>query len=96
MAKYDQEDFVDDTVNIDGNWYIACRFTRCRLVYSGGPLPTLQSCSYWDCEWELAEQAGRVLILLRAMHAYGLAPAKEAIKYIQGSPTADWLRTRAN
>ena len=21
MAKYDQEDFVDDTIALDGNWY---------------------------------------------------------------------------
>ena len=94
MAKYDQEDFVDDTIALDGKWYIACRFTRCRLVYAGGQLPTLQSCSYDQCEWEFAEQAGRVLILLRAMHANGLAPARHAVEYIQGSPPHHLLRAR--
>jgi hypothetical protein len=91
--KYDQDDFVDDTVLLDGNWYVACRFTRCRLVYAGGPLPTLQSCGpFIECEWEFAETAGRVLILLRALHSIGLEPATRAIQYIQGSHRHDWLR----
>lgn len=95
MAKYDQEDFVDDTVTLDGNNYVACTFRRCRLVYSGGPLPTLQSPSFHDCQWEFADQAGRVLILLRSLHSARLGPARQAIEYIQGSPPHEFLRVKS-
>jgi hypothetical protein len=84
MTRHHQQECADAVIHLDGNDYTNCIFRRCRLIYSGGSLPTLHLATFKECEWELAEQAGRVLVLLRALHSLGLQPADDAIEYIKG------------
>jgi hypothetical protein len=93
MARFQQREFVDETVMLDGNSYENCSFTRCRFVYAGGALPTITAPSMRDCEWELTETAGRVLILLRGLVTMGrFGPATKAIEFIQGGSPHQGLR----
>ena len=95
MATYRSRTFIDETITLDGNSYITCEFFRCRLIYAGGDLPKITAPGFSECQWELTEQAGRVLILLRALHAHGWGPAQQAIEFIQGSPRHDWIRANS-
>ena len=92
MATYTRHTFADESVTVDGNSYISCKFFRCRLIYSGGELPKITAPGFSDCRWEFTEQAGRVLILLRAFHNAGWEPARQAIEFISGGPRHDWIR----
>lgn len=66
--------FLDAIEIIDGKTYERCTFTRCRIVYKGGPLPLIDGCSFDDCTWDLEESATRTLDYLRSIY-HGLGPA---------------------
>ncbi len=59
--------FRNATVHVDGHRYHGCRFEQCRLVYSGGDLPSLIDCEFDRCRWTLNGAAERTLRLMKAM-----------------------------
>jgi hypothetical protein len=53
---------------IDGNQYNDCTFDRCKIIYRGGPLPSIESCSFSNCTWHFEEGAERTLIFLKMLY----------------------------
>lgn len=70
-AKFDNCKFADKTVALDGNVYINCTFTRCVLVYTGGPLPEIRGGLMEDCTFILDGAAMRTLEFMRALYTTG-------------------------
>jgi hypothetical protein len=78
MAQNSGTTFNDSIEVLDGNVYDRCVFNRCRIVYSGGALPMLNSCQFNDCTWTLGEAAERTLIFLRLLY-HGMGPGGKAL-----------------
>jgi hypothetical protein len=71
--------FKNATVHVDGHTYLGCRFEQCRLVYSGGELPSMIGCEFERCRWRLAGAAARTLRLMKAMTGRG-GPLRELVE----------------
>lgn len=67
-----------ETVLVDGEAFSDCNFATCRLVYSGGGLPTFDGCRFDNCEWKLEESAAHTLSYLRLMWTVGAKAAVQA------------------
>jgi hypothetical protein len=77
--------FNHETVTLDGEAFSDCEFRDCRLVYSGGALPSFASCRFEGCEWKFEGAAGRTLAHLKLVWgAGGKAPVQAMIKEITG------------
>jgi hypothetical protein len=61
------------TETIDGNQYVNCRFENCQLVFSGGELPTINSCHFDNCRWQFEEAAERTLLFMKNLY-HGMGP----------------------
>jgi hypothetical protein len=70
--------FENQDVVVDDAHYVRCRFTRCRLLYHGGPIPRIDDCQMLDCTWHFEEAAQRTLEMLRAIY-HGLEGAGQHI-----------------
>jgi hypothetical protein len=60
--------FSDRRVDLDGQTLIDCTFERCKLVFSGGELPTFHGTTFDSCQWIFggaALRTGLFLALLR-------------------------------
>jgi len=77
--------FNHETVVLDGEHFSDCEFQTCRLTYSGGELPTFESCRFDDCEWKFDDAATRTLSFLKIVWGVGgKAPVQAMIKEITG------------
>jgi hypothetical protein len=78
--------FNHETVALDGESFSDCEFRDCRLVYSGGPLPSFEGCRFDDCEWKFEDAAARTLAHLKLVWgAGGKAQIQALIKAITES-----------
>jgi hypothetical protein len=78
--------FTRETLQLDGETFDACEFKSCRLVYSGGEVPTFTDCKFEDCDWRLDDAATRTLAHLKVMWGAGAkARVQELIKSVTGS-----------
>lgn len=71
MAEFSDENFEDQTVDLDGNRYTRCNFNRCTIVYSGGEIPVLAHCNFSKETWHFKGAAERTLILLQEFSRAG-------------------------
>ena len=71
MADFSDKNFEDETVNLDGNTYLRCNFTRCTIIYSGGEIPKLAHCNFTGESWRFEGAAERTLILLQEFSRSG-------------------------
>lgn len=66
MAEIRNRTFTDEeTVDTDGNAFIACNFESATLRYSGGPHPTFEDCTFGRSGWYFADAALRTIQLLQ-------------------------------
>jgi hypothetical protein len=71
MMKHSNVTFENKTIALDGQEFHSCRFRNCRLVYSGGKPPVLDTCAFDDVCLILAAAAGDTLNFMRAMYHRG-------------------------
>jgi hypothetical protein len=71
MATFQDVTRENETIVLDGNEFIACKFQNCQLVYRGGEMPRLQHCHFTQCSWHLEEAAQRTVRFLRAVYHSG-------------------------
>jgi hypothetical protein len=69
--KHDNATFENKTVALDDQEFHSCTFRNCRLVYSGGRPPVLDTCSFDGVALILAAAAGDTLNFMRAMYNRG-------------------------
>ena len=72
MAKHLGEQFADRRVELDGETFENCRFVRCEVVYSGGPLMSLIGCRFEGCAFVMEGAAKQTLAFLNVVyHGFG-------------------------
>jgi hypothetical protein len=75
--------FNHETVALDGEHFADCEFQGCRLIYSGGKLPSFSDCRFDDCDWKFDDAAARTLAHLKLVWSVGgKAPVQALIKEI--------------
>jgi hypothetical protein len=65
MARYENEEFVDRRVAIDGNDYFGCTFNGCTIVYRGDDGVSLDRVLFEDCQFALEGPAGRATSFIK-------------------------------
>lgn len=69
--KIEDRSYTFEEVVIDGNSYLRCSFTNCRLVYSGGEIPMFNDCEFRDSTVAFADQAKLTLLTMNMMYRSG-------------------------
>ena len=89
MAKFEKKPFRDQSIVIDGNEYIDCRFERCEIIYAGASLPTLIRNSFNECRWTFDGPAARTVQFMSALYGGGGQAVIEAtFENIRGKPAS--------
>jgi hypothetical protein len=95
MTEFTEQTFGPGViVELDGNVYTRCVFDRCRMRFSGGPLPTFNGSKIKNVIWHWGGPAANALAFLSALHNHFGAPgrrdAEEMIRNIKsGKPRSE-------
>lgn len=68
---YQSRTFTDETVSLDGNEFIACTFTRCELVFSGGIPPKIVRSKHINSRFAFDKSAANTISFLVLLHVIG-------------------------
>jgi hypothetical protein len=71
MATFQDQTIGHQSIVLDGNEYIGCKFESCQMIYRGGELPKLNQCHFVRCSWHLEESAQRTVRFLRGIYHSG-------------------------
>lgn len=71
VAVFRDEEFVDQTIRLDGRSFERCRFTRCIMQFGGTEQVSLQSNEFRDCHWVFVGPAALTLEFLSALYQGG-------------------------
>ena len=84
MTEFTEQTFGPDAmVDLDGNVFTRCIFDRCRMRYSGGPLPVFNGSSLKSVIWHWSGPAANALSFLSALHnSFGPAGRRDAEEMI--------------
>ncbi len=63
--------FKGESLIVDGLAFKGCRLTDCRLIYRGGPPPSIKACRFDNCRWEFEDAAAQSLVFLTGLHENG-------------------------
>lgn len=77
MATFQNQSFINESVELDGNRYEACVFNNCRLIYRGGELPNFIRCEFEGVNIQLEDGAYRTLDYLTALYGGGFTKQVE-------------------
>jgi hypothetical protein len=71
VALHQDQKLADETVVLDGNEFVRCEFSNCKMVYKGGELPKLQRCHFLQCSWHLEDAARRTVLFFKGIYHSG-------------------------
>jgi hypothetical protein len=69
--RHERETFADAVIELDGNEFDGCEFTRCHFIYRGGQPPTLVNCSFHGLDLQFEGSAQNTLVFLAALYHGG-------------------------
>ncbi len=79
MADVENKTFNNQVVQVDGNSYIGCTFTRSTLVYSAGKMPEFANCEFENVNLDFDGAAQNTLMFLSGLHRGGFQRGVETI-----------------
>ena len=80
--RYVNKHFTDETVRIDVDEFENCRFTECRIVFTGAGPAKFANCIFDQCQWVFDGPAENTIQYFAALYN-GLGPGgKELIEGI--------------
>lgn len=79
MATYKDASFENLQLVLEGEEFIRCKFDKCVLTYSGGPLPMLNGCSFNESNFVLDGPAAKTINFLIGMYHGGMKDVVEGI-----------------
>jgi hypothetical protein len=79
MADIANKTFTNETVQVDGNSYIGCTFTRSTLIYSAGELPKFANCEFDRVTLDFDGAAQNTLTFLSGLYRGGFERGIETI-----------------
>lgn len=66
MTTFTKSKFINSTVVLDGNEYIECEFTKCRIVITRGNFK-LEDSNFDSCAFEFAGEAANIKSLVEGL-----------------------------
>lgn len=88
--RYENQEFVERTLPLDGHEYIRCRFVRCTLEYGAVADFVLRGCSFDVPRFMLVGAASDTVNTLRNMHSGGFAvQVEQLLESIKQTPPPD-------
>jgi hypothetical protein len=66
--RFEGRTFTNETVDIDFNLFVKCRFEKCTLVYHGYGVIGLDGCAFDQVTWSFAGAAANTLTFLRGLY----------------------------
>lgn len=79
MAKFENEIYNNETLEVDGNRYERCTFNSCRLVYQGGDLPVFVGCTFVKTGLQLQDSAAQTVKYLNNLYKAGQSATVERV-----------------
>jgi hypothetical protein len=87
MATFEGTEFINSTVELDGNTFRNCVIKNSVLYYRGGELPHISGCTIAFNRVLFMDSALRTVQFLHAMHAGGMKDVVDNyVKDITSSP----------
>ena len=78
--KIEGKSFFKETINLDFNEFVNCKFLKCNLIYHGfGPVGMV-GCSFSDVQWTFASAASNTLTFLKSLYFGGGEGGKALIE----------------
>jgi hypothetical protein len=68
MVTISDQSFTNTPEQLDGKKYLRCKFASCTLIYAGGEIPSMDTCTLTNCTWQFADAAERTMAFLRAIY----------------------------
>lgn len=97
MSVHINSVFRGGQIPIDGEHFEHCTFENCVLVYAGGQLPTMSSCTFVDCNWHFDGPSARTCAFLASLYQRlgdeGRALVEEVFESIRKCPLSSAPRT---
>ena len=59
--------FQKQTVRLDGNRFVGCRFVQCTVEFGAEDSVGLDGCMFEDCNWTFVEYAGSTVSFLKKL-----------------------------
>jgi hypothetical protein len=89
---FENTNFFKESVELDNNEFVACRFEKCNLVYKGGKPPSLVNCSFGEFMISFKGAAADTLSFITALYHGGFKPVIETtFDNIRSNPKQrDW------
>jgi hypothetical protein len=66
--RFDGKQFTNQTIRVDENEFVNCKFVECRLIFTGAGSASFQSCLFERCEWIFDGAAENTIQYLAAMY----------------------------
>lgn len=79
MATIENQTFTDENVAVDGNRYVTCTFTDCKLVFAGGELPVFDRCAFNGTSVQLEDRAFQTVKYLNGLYRGGLTQPVDTV-----------------
>jgi hypothetical protein len=90
MNSVSDKSFIDDTIDLDGNTFIRCKFERCIMRFNGTANFMTSDCITEGCQFALGGPASITIRQFRAMLGVGGAMGEHA-NYWLYDPAAETI-----
>ena len=72
VMRFDNKSFFSERIELDGNEFRGCTFSRCQLVFRGERMFTVVECLFQNPQWVVeGPAANTILFLTAAYHKMG-------------------------
>lgn len=71
MADFENIEFTNESVSLDGNVYKGCTFTDCELLIGASAPFSLANNNLTDCRWTFTGAAALTLTILASLYQTG-------------------------
>lgn len=69
--KFENREFRDEAVNLNGNHFSGCKFINCQLIFNGVGAVGLVDIQFLNCRWIFDGPASDTVAFLKALYALG-------------------------
>ena len=90
MNSVSDKSFIDDTIDLDGNFFLRCTFERCIMRFNGTANYMTSDCTVDGCQFALGDPARLVVRQFRAMLSVG-GLMGDSIRYWLFDPSAETI-----
>ncbi len=71
MANFENEQFTNEAISLDGNTYKGCTFTDCELLIGASAPFSLANNDVTNCRWTFTGAAALTMTILASLYRIG-------------------------